>query len=227
MKLNTKHIILLFALIILSSLSLIAENKKKLPQFADLNLKYLTVTWEKKLPYLASPYFSAAPQSLNDGIPVGQLIQPGIDHQKIINFAEEVFKEPAKNRKDKSDSLLICYKGKLVFESYGRKGRVNLPHSQSSITTVYTALALARVIELGYLTVNDLKSPCVKYLTQLDLKKLPKGVESITIEEALTNHSGIRFIKPKKAKVRDKVYLGQKRIQAYLECIQPISPDSK
>jgi hypothetical protein len=227
-RINLKNLLLsVFGTIALSNATWAADTENP-PEMKDVNIKEITQTWEKKIPYLKKPYRSAAPISLMDGIEVGKLGESGEDKNLILTFVKEVFNEPAaKERRDKCDSLLISYKGKLIFESYGRRGRVNVPHSQYGLTQIYTALALGRVIQLGYLKMTDLKSPCVKYLPQLDLKKLSKGVDSITIEEALTNHSGIRFDKRKKSNLRGQAFEGQARMQAYLECVRPIDPSSK
>ena len=40
------------------------------------------------------------------------------------------------------DALLISHKNKLVFESYYKKGRINVPHGQASAVKAYTSLVL-------------------------------------------------------------------------------------
>ena len=62
------------------------------------------------------------------------------------------------------DSLLIWSRGKLLFESYYRRSRANYPHYQMSITKSYTALALGRAIQLGYLKMEDLDKPAIGFL---------------------------------------------------------------
>jgi len=196
------------------------------PEVTDLNAEDVSMQWEKSIPYLETPYFSTEPKDLNDDIPVGALGVDGGNEEMILAFAREVAKEPNQDRKDKTDSLLISHEGKLIFESYFRRGRQNVPHYQMSITKSYTALALGRAIQLGYLTMDDLDKPAIDYLEDLDRSKLVAGADAITLADALTMSSGIRLIKEKVVAFKEKQELlkGQRQIQAYLEASESIPP---
>ena len=126
----------------------------------------------------------------------------------------------------KTDSLLIADKGKLLFESYFRRGRANYPHYQMSITKSYTTMALGRAMQLGYLSMEDLDKPVLSFLKKLDASKLAKGAEKITLHEAMHMSSGIRLPKKKINQLIEQPerLLGQGQIQAYLQCSSPISP---
>jgi CubicO group peptidase (beta-lactamase class C family) len=88
---------------------------------------------------------------------------------------------------------LIAHRGKLLFEPYYRRGRINYPHYQMSITKSYTAMAIGRAIQLGHLTMADLDKPVVGFLNRLDRSKLVPGAETITLAEAMNMRSGVRL----------------------------------
>ena len=206
--------------------ALYAANDGLAPEITDLNAKDVSMQWEKRIPYLETPYLSAAPKDMKDGIPVGALGVDGGDKEMILKFVREVASDPNKDRKDKTDSLLISHRGKLIFESYCRRGRQNLPHFQMSITKSYTAFALGRAMQLGYLTMEDLNKPVIDYLEDLDRSKLVEGADAITLADALTMRSGIRLIKEKVLSFKENPELlqGQRQVQAYLEASEPIPP---
>jgi len=196
------------------------------PEVTDLNAKDVSMQWEKSIPYLEEAYINLQPTDLKDGIPIGVLGADGGNKDLILAFAREVAADKDKNRKDKTDSLLISHKGKLILESYYRRGRQNLPHFQMSITKAYTAFALGRAMQLGYLTMEDLNKPVVDFLENLDRSRLVKGADKVTLAEALTMRSGVRLIKEKMQKYKDHLELldGQKQIEAYFEASEPIPP---
>ena len=194
------------------------------PEITDLNAKDVSYALEKKLPYLKKPFISVAPANRKDGLPVGALGRDGGNKDLILKYAQELA-APSKNPKTgKTDSFLIGYKGKLIFESYFRRGRVNYPHYQMSITKSYTAMALGRAIQLGHLKMEDLNKPAISFLNDLKPKALVKGADTITLHQAMHMSSGIRLDKAKVASLRKKPELlkGQGQIQAYLEHSAPI-----
>ena len=136
----------------------------------------------KDIPYLKKAFINATPTAKKDGILVGKLGVDGGNKAMILKLAQEI----ANNNYDNFDSFLIVHKGKLLFESYYKKGRINLPHPQASITKAYTSLALGRAIQLGYLTIADLDKPLISFLKDLDPTKLVKGAEKITLHKALS-----------------------------------------
>ena len=86
------------------------------------------------MPFLKKAYIDTTPADRKDGIAVGELGVDGGNKNKIIMLAQEI----ADSRHGGYDSLLITHKGKLLFESYYQRARVNLPHFQSSTTKSYT-----------------------------------------------------------------------------------------
>jgi len=200
-----------------------AENNGLAPEVTDLNAADVSYAKEKLIEYLDKPYISTAPTKLDDGISVGRLGADGGDAEKILDFAREIAKGP-EDTKHSTDSLLISYKGKLIFESYFRRGRINYPHYQMSITKSYTALALGRAIQLGYFSMEDLKKPVVNFLKNVDKTKLAAGTAEITLDRAMHMGSGIRLDREKVKELRKNPALlkGQRQIQAYMQYSAPI-----
>ncbi|MFP2994790.1 serine hydrolase [Spongiivirga sp. MCCC 1A20706] len=167
----------------------------------------------------------ASPKNRSDGIPVGKLGIDGGDKAMILKLSQEI----ADSKDSIFDSFLIAHNGRLLFESYFRRGRINMPHPQASATKTYTGLAFARAIQLGYLTMEDLDKPLVSFLKDLDSTKFVDGVEKITLNHALTSRTGIRISKEQKEKIEETPSLlkGQGEVQALLEHSTPITEKSQ
>ena len=210
------------------------------PEFPNLKPSDVSYGQEFKLPDLEKAYMTITPQNLNDGIATGQLGVDGGAVDPIVKIAEDYAAEPTDDKSNNVDSLLICYKGKLIFESYFRRGRVNYPHYQMSITKSYTALAIGRAIQLGYLNMEDLDKPAIHFLKDLDTTKFPQGTDTITLTDAMKMNSGIVVAdnsnieslaktqiaadpNASQINIKDKLK-GQKEIQVYLESSAPIPP---
>ena len=146
----------------------------------------------------------------------------GQDGKRRHQFADEI----AAGDHGEIDSLLLLQNGKLLFESYYRRGRINYPHYQMSITKSYTAMALGRAIQLGHLTMDDLDKPAISFLKELKPSALVKGADDITLHQAMHMSSGIRLDKEKADVLRQQPQRlkGQGQIQAYLEHSAPIPP---
>jgi CubicO group peptidase (beta-lactamase class C family) len=175
---------------------------------------------EKKLEDLPTAFIEASPNA-EDGLVVGTLGIDGGEVDPILNFVNEI----AAGMHGDVDSLLIAYKGKLLFESYFRRGRVNYPHYQMSITKSYTALAIGRVIQCGYLTMDDLNRPVYEFLTELDPSRFAKGVRTITLADVMTMRSGIRIPQNVQQQIRSDTAEnhGQHQVQKFFEHTAPIT----
>jgi CubicO group peptidase (beta-lactamase class C family) len=178
-----------------------------------------------EITYLEKAFISAKPADRNDGILVGELGIDGGNKDMIVKLAQEI----ADYQHGSYDSLLIAHKGKLLFESYYLRGRVNLPHYQASATKSYTGLALGRAIQMGYLTMADLDKPIVSFLKDLDPTKFVEGAEKITLKHALTMRSGIRISDEQRKELNKRTTLlkGQGQVQALLELSAPITVESQ
>jgi len=177
------------------------------------------------MPMLKTAYIDSSPADRKDGIAVGELGVDGGNKENIIKLAQEI----ADAKHGDYDSLLIAQKGKLLFESYFNRARINLPHMQSSATKTYTSLALGRAIQMGYLTMADLDKPLVNFLKDLDPAKFVDGAEKITLHLALTMSSGLHINDELRKELNKKPLLlkGQGQVQRYLEHSAAITTDSQ
>ena len=189
------------------------------PEVTDLNAADISFEKEKGIPYLKKPFINLKPRHRNDQLTVGELGKDGGNEEVILNYVRKLSEPVDSPKHGKTDSLLISYKDKLIFESYFRRGRANYPHYQMSITKSYTAYALGRAIQMGYLTMEDLHKPVVSFLHQIELKQLAKGAEQITLHQAMQMSSGIRLPKKKIGEIIRKPDLlkGQGQARAYLQ----------
>jgi CubicO group peptidase (beta-lactamase class C family) len=155
---------------------------------------------------------------------VGHLGADGGNRAAIEAFANELAAAAKDEKAGHVDSMLFGYRGKLIFESYYRRGRANFPHYQMSITKSYTALAIGRAIQLGLLNMKDLDKPAITFLKELDTTKLVAGADTITLAQAMQMSSGIRLADEQaKELIKNPAQLkGQAEIQAYLQYSDPI-----
>lgn len=172
---------------------------------------------------LEKPYIAGSPENRDDGIDVGRLSES--DAAVINALAQEL----STGKHGAYDSLLIAQHNTLVFESYFKRGRVDLSHPQSSATKSYTSLALGRAIQLGYLTMADLDKPVISFLDNLDRSKLVSGVEKITLFNALTMTTGIEIQESVWDSLREDTQRvqGQGEIQAIMEESAPITKETQ
>ena len=179
----------------------------------------------RNIPYLKKAFIDTAPAARKGDLAVGELGINGGNKKMIVKLAKEL----AVNKHGDYDSLLIAHKGKFLFESYYKRGRIDLPHFQSSVTKGYTSLLLGRAIQLGYLTMADLDKPLVSFLKGLDPTKFVDGVEKITLHQALTMRSGLRFSDEENTKFREnpEIFKGLDQVQAFLELSEPINSKSQ
>ena len=177
------------------------------------------------IPELETPYMDASPSDIKDDIPVGVLGEDAGNKNTIMNLAKEI----ADKQHGEVDSLLIAHKGELLFESYYLRGRLDLPHPQSSTTKSYTALAIGRAIQKGYLALADLDKPLVRFLPGLDLTRFAKGADKITLHEAMTMSSGLQISDEQLEHYRENPdqYKGIKQVQGFFEDSAPITQDAK
>ena len=193
------------------------------PEITDLSAEDISYALEKNIPDLKTPYITTSPEDRMDGIATGSLNTAEPSTQRVLAFAADLHE----GKHGEIDSLLIHQHGKLLFESYYRRGRINYPHYQMSITKSYTALAIGRAIQLGYLKMSDLNQPVINFLKDIDQSKIIAGAEQITLAQAMNMKSGIRLDQAKANDLRKntKLMMGQGQIQAYLQYSDPISSD--
>ncbi|WP_271784756.1 serine hydrolase [Aquimarina algiphila] len=177
------------------------------------------------IPYLNNAFVSTTPEDRKDRISVDTLAVSSNDRKAILNLSQEIFD----GKHGSYDALLISHKNKLVFESYYKKGRINLPHGQASAVKAYTSLVLGRAIQMGYLSMEDLNKPLISFLKDINPEKITKGAEKITLHKALTMHGGLNVDRDKWKEIeKDSTRLkGQGFIQTLLEHSEPITSASQ
>lgn len=217
---KNKTRLLLLILLILTNSSFAQQSDSHAP---EATVAEDTLTF-RDIPNLKKAYISTTPTDRKDGIPVGKLDLDG-SKDMVVKLAQEI----AEGKHGDYDGLLISYQNKLVFESYYKKGRVNLPHGQASAVKAYTSLILGRAIQLGYLTMADLDKSLVSFLKDLDPTKFVDGAEKITLHKALTMHGGLSINRDKWEEIeKDSTRLkGQGLVQTLLENSGPITSASQ
>ncbi len=220
MRSKTKTLFL-FAFIILACKGFSQQNKSTIPEAT----KAETTASFRDIQNLKVPYVSLSPTKRKDGIKVGKLKVKKSDRDAITKVAQEIFEGKYGN----FDAVLVSHKNKLVFESYYKKGRINLPHGQASAVKGYTSLILGRAIQLGYLSMEDLNKPLIHFLKDLNPKKFTKGAEKITLHKALTMHGGLTIDREKWKDIeKDSVRIkGQGLVQTLLEQSAPITSETQ
>mgnify|MGYP001384629213 FL=1 len=189
------------------------------PEATQDELAKASYAEEKTLKDLPTAFIDTSPNA-EDGLAAGTLGIDGGEVDPILKFANEI----AAGTHGEVDSLLISYHGKLLFESYFRRGRVNYPHYQMSITKSYTALAIGRAIQCGYITMDDLDRPVCEFLKQLESSQFAEGAATITLADVMTMRSGIRIPQNVQSQIRSDTanVQGQHQVQMFFERTAPI-----
>jgi len=175
--------------------------------------------------YLEHAFIDTTPADRKDGISVGELGVDGGEQTAALQLAKEI----AEGKHGLYDSLLVSHKGQLLFESYYRRGRIDLAGEQASAVKAYTSLALGRAIQLGYLTMADLDKPLISFFDNLDREKFVEGAERITLKKALTMHGGLSVSEEKWEELQQNPDAIQRQhfIQALFEHSEPITAESQ
>ena len=217
---------LIYVTLLLITYSSFAQYHDSLPPEATATEAKLS-SWRSfwGLPYLEKAFIDTTPVDRKDGIIVGELGVDSGNKDKIVKLAQEI----ADSTYGAYDSFLIAHKGKLLFESYYLRGRVDLPHWQGSTTKSYVSLIVGRAMQLGYLKMADLNKPLVSFLKGLDSSKFVNGVEKITLHKAMTMRSGLRFSEEHMNQFRKNhsQFNGLAQIQAFLELSAPVTSKSQ
>ena len=220
---------LFIPLFLTSCISQDVANNGLGPEVVDLNAEDVSFESEKKIPYLNQPFISPAPRDRKDQLKVGKLGAGGEDRERILAYARRLAEPSDSVKFGNTDSLLIAHRGKLILEAYYRRGRVNYPHYQMSITKSYTAYAIGRAIQLGHMTMEDLNKPVASFLKDIDSSQLAEGANEITLDQAMQMSSGILLPQKRLSDIlsQPEQLLGQGQAQAYLHFTRPLPPAPK
>lgn len=179
----------------------------------------------RDIPLLETPFIDTAPDVRNGAISVAELAIDADAKASLIKLAEEIHE----GGHGRYDSLLVAHNDQLVFESYFRRGRINLAHPQASATKGHTSLILGRALQLGYLTMADLDKPLIDFLGDLDRSKLVEGADKITLHKALTMHGGLNGVREKweELEKNPEPLQGQGLVQTLLQESGPITDETQ
>ena len=217
---SVKQFFLIIVVMGCGPISLTAGELPRLPKALDP--KKQSYSEQKKLPDLTKTYFSTSPQDLDDGLDVGILDLPGTREAIKALVADD-----KAGKYSNLDSILLWRDGKLIFEMYNRRGRVDAPHFTMSITKTLTSVTLGRAIQVGLLKIEDLDKPVISFMPEIDRSKIQAGVETITMRDALYMKSGLRFPEKNFPQTLGEKYPRQKYFQKLFEETAPITPKSK
>ena len=198
------------------------------PAILILNRSEVSFQAEKKLPYLSHAYISGQPLNQEDGIEVTLLTEASSKNEILYRYAQSLSQKAINEKSGRTDSFLVSKSGELLLECYYRRGRLNYPHYQMSITKSHTALALGRAIQLGYLKMEDLDKPVHQLIDGLVVEDFAKGVTTISLDDALRMCSGIRMPKDRILNAAKKGSVnGGAHAQALFSLSDPINNSSK
>ena len=96
-----------------------------------------------------------------------------------------------------------------------------------SITKTLTSITLARAIQQGLLSMNDLDKPVISFMPEIDRSKIRPGVEKITLRDALSMKSGLRFPGRNFARSLGGKYQRQAFFQSLFENTEPVAAGKK
>ncbi|MEX2962476.1 serine hydrolase domain-containing protein [Microbulbifer sp. TYP-18] len=225
MKINLIHNSLIASITLFCIASIAESGSKSAPEISEFDVNNLSYSFEQTLPDLDNAYIDSNPSATTDGITVGGLLSGGNSRDSIIALAREL----GRDKHGDYDSLLISHKDKLVFESYYKKGRLNLPHFQASVTKSYLSIAIGRAVQLGYLTMADLDKPIGYFFQELKPDQLLDGAENITLNHLMSMRSGIRLNDEKLRLIMDNSSKtkGYNIVQGLLKYSAAITPQSQ
>lgn len=158
------------------------DTFKKLPQ----KIKFPKSMWYARLNVPKDyTYTYKQPINVNDGLTVGNLEGTGLDKKLLAEMAEKIVGGTYPN----VHSILIVKDGKLVFEEYFYEHHKNKLHELRSATKSFISALTGIAIEKGYIkSVNEKVLP---YFPEYTFKNLTDNKSKITIQNLLTNQSGL------------------------------------
>jgi CubicO group peptidase (beta-lactamase class C family) len=130
-------------------------------------------------------YSYQQPGNDNDGLETGHLKNTGLDTALLNEMMQKILDGTYPN----IHSVLIIKDGKLVFEEYFYEYNKNKLHELRSATKSFISALTGIAIEKGYIkSVNEKVLP---YFPEYTFKNISDAKKKITIENLLTNQSGL------------------------------------
>jgi CubicO group peptidase (beta-lactamase class C family) len=130
-------------------------------------------------------YEYLTPEKLKDNLPIGSLSKTGLDAAAIKEMVEKIADETYKN----IHSVLIVKDGKLVVEEYFYEYDRNKLHQLRSTTKSVISALVGIAVEKGF--IKSVNETVLSFFPEYDVKNLSEDKKKITIENLLTNQSGL------------------------------------
>ena len=153
------------------------------------NVQFPAAMWYPRPVDAAHPfaYRYTAPPRTTDGLPVGTLAGTGLDPQLLATMVTKIVDGTLPN----VHSVLIIKEGKLVFEEYfyeyGRESLHPLRSATKSIVSALTGVAVAQGLVPG------VQAPVVGFFPEYTLQHPSPLKQAITVQDLLTNQSGLDY----------------------------------
>lgn len=132
-----------------------------------------------------SKYVYQQPARDNDGIISGSLNKSGLDKALLDELMKKILDGTYKD----VHSILIMKDNKLVFEEYFYEHNKHKLHEMRSATKSFISALTGIAIEQGY--IKNKKEKVLSYFPEYTFKKDLEAKKQITIENLLTNQSGL------------------------------------
>ena len=144
------------------------------------------VMWYPRLNLSKSYNYSyQQPKNDNDGLETGNIKNTGLDTTLLNEMMRKILDGTYPN----VHSVLIIKDGKLVFEEYFYEHNKNKLHEVRSATKSFVSALAGIAIDKGYIKSKDEK--VLSYFPEYTFKNLTDAKKKITIENLLTNQSGL------------------------------------
>lgn len=149
-------------------------------------VKFPKQMWYAKLNNLKNyKYTYHQPKNENDGLQTGSIDNTGLDKELLNQMVQKIVDGSYPN----VHSVLIIKDGKLVFEEYFYEHHKNKLHELRSATKSFISALTGIAIEKGFIKNKDEK--VLPYFTEYIFKNNTEAKKQITIENLLTNQSGL------------------------------------
>jgi CubicO group peptidase (beta-lactamase class C family) len=173
----------------------IRDNKKIVAGYVDGNdtfkllnnkLKFPKEIWYPRGTNSSDyTYTYKQPKEDNDGLKTGNFDNTGLDKRLLSEMVHKIVDGTYPN----VHSILIIKDGKLVFEEYFYEYNKNKLHELRSATKSFISALTGIAIDKGYIKSKNEK--VLLYFPEYTFKNLTDAKKLITIENLLTNQSGL------------------------------------
>ncbi|CAA9196529.1 serine hydrolase domain-containing protein [Flavobacterium collinsii] len=130
-------------------------------------------------------YLYQQPKKENDGLITGSIDNTGLDKALLGEMMRKIVNGSYPN----VHSILIIKDGKLVFEEYFYEYNKTKLHEMRSATKSFVSALTGIAIDKGY--IKSKKETVLSYFPDYTFKNLNEDKRQITIENLLTNQSGL------------------------------------